>query len=719
MSRRFRSLRPALAPVLALAATFAPDGASAADEFQATRSPALVERGHAVELVMAGDRATMTVRRTVHNGGARHDQAMFWIDLPETAVATGLRTLATVKGRPVWYEGELLEAEAAAAKYQELTGIGGYYPKDPALLSWRSQGVLALQVFPCPPAEDKTVEYTITLPVDYVQGRSVLRLPRLGSEALAADVRVRPASRRDQVLIDGAPVPPGARLRWPEVAGGGDLVNYGVYDGGVGHENGDEDQDGDDELPLADQDERLMTGEGEVLISLARRDPARLSGRVASVAVREDRHLREFEVEAAPKLSKAPRGAHVVVLIDTSRSLSDGEVAAEIAAARAALAGFPDARVEVVPFARRPETLFGRFIPVESALAGLAGLAPARHNGSDVDLALARAGELLAKAPRGAARRIILLTDSLTRESLTPARLRGALATTGALVHVGIPSLSSESELVRDDGHAWSAAVQSTGGLVWGAALDSFRSDAGSARAENRRRGVFEEWARPLRIDHLRVVAPGLDPEALDLPMSLDEGEGIRDLSITAAALPWVRVEGQLWAEPVREVFTRDADHGRLWAALVFGSPLLHELSEAEMMPLALYGGAVSPVTSYLAIEPGVRPSTEGLEEGETIGLGGLGLIGHGSGGGGGASVGSVFDHAGWLRRALAQAQAACGAPRLRITLETTRDEVVAVTAAASGDLDPVSARCVEEAAWAWELPSAFSESWRRYVVAS
>ena len=31
---------------------------------------------------------------------------------------------------------------------QELTGIGGYYPKDPALLSWRAQGQLALQVFP-------------------------------------------------------------------------------------------------------------------------------------------------------------------------------------------------------------------------------------------------------------------------------------------------------------------------------------------------------------------------------------------------------------------------------------------------------------------------------------------------------------------------------------------------------------------------------------------
>ncbi len=41
------------------------------------------------------------------------------------------------------------------------------------------------------------------------------------------------------------------------------------------------------------------------------------------------------------------------------------------------------------------------------------------------------------------------------------------------------------------------------------------------------------------------------------------------------------------------------------------------------MMVLARHGRAVSPVTSYLAIEPGVRPSTEGLNEGE---LGSIGM---------------------------------------------------------------------------------------------
>lgn len=47
--------------------------------------------------------------------------------------------------------------------------------------------------------------------------------------------------------------------------------------------------------------------------------------------------------------------------------------------------------------------------------------------------------------------------------------------------------------------------------------------------------------------------------------------------------------------------------------------------------------GAVSPVTSYLAIEPRVRPSTEGLDENEGgcregIGRGSIGTIGRCSG---------------------------------------------------------------------------------------
>lgn len=112
--------------------------ARALDSFHGTRTVALSERGHSVVLTLARDYAELVARRTIWNGGKQSDQATFHIALLEGAVATRLRSRGIGPSAP-WFEGELLEAEEAAAKYKELTGIGGYYPKDPALLSWRAQ----------------------------------------------------------------------------------------------------------------------------------------------------------------------------------------------------------------------------------------------------------------------------------------------------------------------------------------------------------------------------------------------------------------------------------------------------------------------------------------------------------------------------------------------------------------------------------------------------
>jgi hypothetical protein len=78
-------------------------GAVWADSVSGTRSDRLAESEHRVELVVDRGHATAVVRRTVYNGGSRHDQAMFWIDVPASGVATGLRTLGTFEGRPRWF----------------------------------------------------------------------------------------------------------------------------------------------------------------------------------------------------------------------------------------------------------------------------------------------------------------------------------------------------------------------------------------------------------------------------------------------------------------------------------------------------------------------------------------------------------------------------------------------------------------------------------------
>ena len=64
------------------------------------------------------------------------------------------------------------------------------------MLSWRSQGHLALQVFPVPPREEKTVEYTLELPTEYAHGRDILRLPR----SMTRELIVRSAVTGGQVL---------------------------------------------------------------------------------------------------------------------------------------------------------------------------------------------------------------------------------------------------------------------------------------------------------------------------------------------------------------------------------------------------------------------------------------------------------------------------------------------------------------------------------------
>ena len=111
-------------------------------------------------------------------------------------------------------------------------------------------------------------------------------------------------------------------------------------------------------------------------------------------------------------------------------------------------------------------------------------------------------------------------------------------------------------------------------------------------------------------------MAPGknggllADPATAELP----EGEAIERFAIDARPILWAEIEGKLWGTRVTHRLFPSAGEARLWAALVFGSHLLDDLTEPEMMVSALRGRAVSPVTSYLAIEPGVRPSTEGLE---------------------------------------------------------------------------------------------------------
>jgi hypothetical protein len=639
-----------------------------ADTIQGTRFESH-EVAHTVDVRVDRNLAVMVVRRTVANPGDRHDQSIIWIDTPVGSAATRLRSMGVRDGEHVWYEGELMEAEAAARKYKELTGVGGYYPKDPALLSWRHQGQLALQVFPVPPGGLKTVEYTFKLPSSWHDGRYTLDLPEMGTATRKAEATFTPSRAGDQVLIDGRAVQPGEHV----------TLNHSLH------------------------------------IELVPSAPARVSGGLASIKIARGRALMHTHVEAAPRLSSIPKGAHVVIAIDTSKSMHLDDVQAALSAASAYLSHFPDAKVEVLTYDRLPHAQLGGFVPVAQARAKLDTLQPVLRNGSHLDAAVAEANALFAKLPAGTPTRLVVVSDLRTRSRLTPELVKPIAARGGAVVHIATLTTGSDT-LSRSDDSDWAPVARATGGLVWTATATT---DASQAAERSR---VYEEWARPLRLDHFKVESRELAAGTLQAPEVLNEGQGFEDLRIAPVETSAVDVSGELWSRKVSVVLPSDQEEAKSWSALVFGSELMNELNEKEMMVLAKRGGAVSPVTSYLAIEPGVRPSTEGLEESS------VGTIGHGSGTGSGQGFGSghgrlgsrrQFNFLGWLKTQIAQGWATCGgaARKATVELETTSQEVVDVPQVAIGQ--PADAKlesCLREVVWNLDLPADFNvhmmQSW-------
>jgi hypothetical protein len=128
-----------------------------------------------------------------------------------------------------------------------------------------------------------------------------------------------------------------------------------------------------------------------------------------------------------------------------------------------------------------------------------------------------------------------------------------------------------------------------------------------------------------------------------------------------------------------------------------------------------MYGRAVSPRTSYVAAEPGTRPSTDGLTDANLYG----GLLGN--------EVGEMEGGYGLGREAPRPNLATLidTRPCLRahpqdrpwsvsLSVETTRDEVADVSTTTTGAL----AACLVEAAWALRLDrGTFSHSREQFSV--
>ncbi len=642
-----------------LLSSLAAAGSARADTFAATRDKALVEKSHRVKVTLRRDHAELKVTRSVWNGADKSDQAVFDIHTDSEAVAIGLRTQAVVDGKPVWFQGELLEAEAAAKKYRELTGIGGFYPKDPALLSWRRAGHLKLQVFPCLPKEEKTVEYTLIAPMHYRDGGYEISLPAMGTEKLPATATF--SADGGKLLVDGKAPPSSAELK----------------------------------------SERALRQ------TVTFSQP--VEGALAAVPVGQDKALFSYHLDITPRLAEVPDKARIVILLDASHSFGKDELAAARAAADAYLGHFTgsDVGVQLYAFGRTVEALTSGFESPSQVRKLLTDKSISLRNGSELGKALEQASQALLSAPAGAERRVLLFTDLATKRALTPASLK-TLLPQQATLHVVTIDSTSQNRAQRDDEDSWAKLPRATGGLLYRVSATTATADK-SARSK-----AFEELARPLRLDHVELAVAGLDD--VDAPESLAEGEGLEDHRVVDKLVSHVVLKAELWSKPVVRTLEPDEAYGRRRAALAIGSSLIDGMSEAELMRVALHGRAVSPVTSYLAIEPGVRPSTEGLDWGhmwgdqigDAFGAGGFGLSGIGEGGGG------AVDHtnyeallAGLAKPALGACSISAGSAKLSI--ESTHDEIVEVTTTvAQDDKQRTQGVCLAEHVWAAKLPAAF-----------
>jgi hypothetical protein len=165
---------------------------------------------------------------------------------------------------------------------------------------------------------------------------------------------------------------------------------------------------------------------------------------------------------------------------------------------------------------------------------------------------------------------------------------------------------------------------------------------------------------------------------------------------------------GKLWSDPVRLELAASAPFSTATAAFAFGDYQHANLSEDEQRTVALAARAVSPVTSYLAIEPGVRPSKIGLEDEDWLGR--YGTIGIGSIGAtsrcGGVRLLRSVDLQELIPTEACVRKHGTGEPwSVKLKIELTRDEIVDVDVL--DGTDPLAA-CLVEAAWSVRLPPDF-----------
>lgn len=434
-----------------------------------------------------------------------------------------------------------------------------------------------------------------------------------------------------------------------------------------------------------------------VWLSLPSPAPAAVFAFAGRLALPGASHFARLEVDTASELGRVPPDLATVIVVDTSRSMTPAQLAAQQALVAAYLRAAPDSRVQVVAFARHARALATDWTPARDAervIAPLRAVTP--QNGSNIDAGLGEAARWVARA-RGT-RRILLVGDEQLPSRI--ARAPEALSKhvpPGTLLHVAVVS-SHVDGAERHDGAALAPVAAATGGMAIETGAPVHGIDA-------------TLLVRPIAIDNVTVSGSGWTAFE-SCQDRIAEGEACVWWAEGDASSGPIAFEGMLWGTRITRVVRPDAsvatmlarelstDDGRFTAQTM---DAIEHAARAVNGRWSLFGswggrgGYRDRPVQYTSRGSSSRTSVPSL------------LSGSGSRRPSGPTS---IDLAPQLRAAVAS----CRANRPIVAqIETTLSEIVAVTVELGGAPLPAPERarlasCVEEAIWAThvEVPAHF-----------
>jgi len=423
-------------------------------------------------------------------------------------------------------------------------------------------------------------------------------------------------------------------------------------------------------------------------------------------------------------LAPIPPELRVVFVVDTSVSVGEQGVARTLALVRAIVDALPDdARFAIVTSSRAPHVLVP---PWRAKNAGDFAM-PVVENGSNLDLAIARARAIAEDALPGSGR-VVVLSDLAFASGHEPRVLRAiAPADRAPLVHVvSLPDgLDDETRgllhtrVARGAGTAFDDAlverVERTGGvfLVVEPSADDDRA-------------LARHLVTPTTLDHLTLTVDGAELDVLPsegsgalrevrvvrtgdgsfldaLPEVLAAGDGVRASVIVDGRARRVALSGALWGARVDLPLTSSADIDTLWLAHIAAGRTTLGLFASEVRAAAHAGRFVSSETSLVDV-PSWRPAVSDDARFGAIGCRGGSISCRCGGGHTRCGIGhashivsraqEIVDEA--ARFALEH----CRVERVRARIEVMDHEILSLEPGDNARVD----RCVEDALWSVRL---------------